>query len=89
MNKGKRQIIQLLNRNVVASVTMMRIVQIACFVASILVVVLGIWKLTTSDLSGAQIVFGLLSSSLGPLLFLGIGVFLPMVVTSTEDNQAE
>lgn len=89
MNKGKRQIIQLLNRNVVANVTMMRVVQIACYIASVLVLVLSIWKLTTSDLSGTQIVLGMLFSSLGPLLFLGVGLVLPSVVTACEDTQTE
>lgn len=89
MNKGKRQIIQLLNRNIVANVTMMKVVQIACYLASVLMLVLSIWNLTRSDLSGTQIVLGMVLSSLGPLFFIGIGLVLPVVVTAREDTQAE
>ena len=88
MKKGKRQIIQLLNRNVVASVTMMRVLQIACYIASVLVLVVSVWILIRSELTAAQIVVGLLVSSLGPLIFVGIGLLLP-VVTETEDAQVE
>ena len=88
MNKGKRQIIQVLNRNVVANVTMMKVVQIACYIASVVVLALSIWNLTRSDLSGTQIILGMLLSSLGPLFSIGIGLLLP-VVTSSEDTQAE
>ena len=88
MNKGKRQIIQLLNRNVVANVTMMRVVQIVCYIASVVVLALSIWNLTRSDLTGTQIILGMLVSSLGPLVFLGIGLLLP-VVTSSKDTQIE
>ena len=79
MNKGKRQIIQLLNRNVVAKVTMMRVIIIACYLSSVLVLAWSFWKLTHSDLTGTQIVFGLLMSSLGPLVFLGLAVLLPLL----------
>ena len=88
MNKGKRQIIQLLNRNVVANVTMMRVVQVVCYIASVVVFALSIWNLTRSDLTGTQIILGMLVSSLGPLVFLGIGLLLPMV-TSSKDTQIE
>ena len=80
MNKGKRQIIQLLNRNVVASVTMMRVVQIACYISSVVVLAWSIWNLTHSELTGTEIVFGLLTASLGPLVFLGVGVLLPLLI---------
>lgn len=88
MNKGKRQIIQLLNRNIVANVTMVKVVQIACYVASVLTLVLSIWFMSRSDLSGRQIILGMLLSSLGPLFFIGIGLVLP-AVTASEDTQAE
>lgn len=88
MNKGKRQIIQILNRNVVANVTMLRVLQIACFVASVFVLVLGVWTLIRSDLTAAQIVLGLLVSSFGPLVFLAIGLLLP-VVSRMGDAQVE
>ena len=88
MNNGKRQIIQLLNRNVFANVTMMRVVQIACYVASVVVLALSIWNLTHSELTAAQIVFGLLLASCGPLVFLGMGLALP-AVAATEDAEAE
>lgn len=88
MNNGKRQIIQLLNRNVVANVTMMRVVQIACYLASVIVLAVGIWNLTHSELTVARIFFGLLLASCGPLVFLGLGLVLP-VVTATENSQSE
>ena len=88
MNNGKRQIIQLLNRNVVANVTMMRVVQIACYVASVVVLAFSIWSLTHSELTGAQVVFGLLLASCGPLVFLGMGLVLP-AVTAAQDSQEE
>ena len=81
MNKGKRQIIQLLNRNLIANVTMMKAVQISCYLASVLVLAWSIWNLTHSDLTGTQIVFGLLASTLGPLVFLGFGVLLPLLIS--------
>ncbi|MEO6750749.1 MAG: hypothetical protein ABIP85_03135 [Chthoniobacteraceae bacterium] len=88
MKKGKRQIIQLLNRNVVASVTMMRVLQIACYAASLLVLVVSVWILIRSELTAAQVVFGLLATSLGPLFFVGIGLLLPMV-TKAEQVEVE
>ena len=88
MKKGKRQIIQLLNRNIVANVTMVKVVQIACYVASVLTLALSIWHLSRSDLSGRQIILGMLLSSLGPLFFIGVGLALP-VVTASEDTKAE
>ena len=81
MNKGKRQIIRLLNRNVIANVTMMKMVQVSCYLSSVLVLGWSIWNLTHSDLTGTQIVFGLLTSTLGPLVFLGIGVLLPLLIS--------
>lgn len=78
MNKGKRQIIQLLNRNLIANVTMMKAVQISCYLASVLVLAWSIWNLTHSELTVTQITCGLLTSSLGPVVFLGIGVLLPL-----------
>ena len=89
MNKGKRQIIQLLNRNVVANLTMMRVVQIVCYIASVVVLALSIWNLTRSDLTGTQIIFGMLLSSLGPLFFISIALVLPVVVTAPEYTRAE
>ena len=79
MNKGKRQIIQLLNRNVVAKVTMMKVIQIACYIASVILLAWSFWNLTHSDLTAMQIVRGLLVSVLGPLVFLGIAVLLPLL----------
>ncbi len=86
MNKGKRQIIQLLNRNVIAKVTMMRVIQVSCYLASIAVLAFSIWHLAFSELTKAQIVLGFLCSSLGPLIFISIGLLLP-IVTATDDPQ--
>ena len=88
MNNGKRQIIELLNRNVVANVTMMRVVQIACYIASVVVLAVSIWNLTHSELTAGRIIFGLLLASCGPLVFLGMGLVLPVVI-ATEDSREE
>ncbi len=88
MNNGKRQIIQLLNRRVIAQVTWMQCVQAGCFIASVLALVLGIWALVRLDLSVLQIVLGVLISSLVPLVFAGIGILLP-TLAAAEDSQPE
>jgi hypothetical protein len=86
MNKGKNQIIQLLNRNIIANVTMMRAVQIACYLSSVLVLVGSIWNLMRSELNGAEMVFGLLLCILGPLVFLGIAVLLPLLMARESEE---
>jgi hypothetical protein len=86
MNKGKRQIIQLLNRNVVANVTITRVIQVTCYLASIAVLAFSIWHLAFSELTKLQIALGFLCSSLGPLFFISIGLLLP-IVAATDDPQ--
>ena len=88
MNNGKRQIIRLLNRNVVAKVTLMRCVQFACCVAGAAVFALALRGLLRSELTGAQIVLWLLMCSAGPLVFIGAALVLPMVAEK-EDTRVE
>jgi len=57
MKIEKQQIIQLLNRNIVANVTLMRFVQIACFVSSVGVLAFSAWNLTRLDLTAVQVIF--------------------------------
>ena len=83
-----RQIIQLLNRNIIANVTWMRFVQIACFVASVVVLALSAWNLSRLELTVAQIIFGILLSSLTSLVFIGIGLLLPSVAVR-EGEESE
>jgi hypothetical protein len=88
MKIGTRQIIKLLNQNLVANVTVMKAVQIACFLASVAVLSLGIWSLTRSELTVVQTIFGIFLSSLTSLLFIGIGLLLPSVA-EMEEEQSE
>jgi hypothetical protein len=88
MKTGKRQIIQLLNRNIVANVTVMRFVQITCFVASVLVLAVSVWNLTRVELTAVQTVFGILLSSLTSLVFIGFGLLLPSLAV-VEGEQSE
>jgi len=88
MKIGKRQIIQLLNRNIVANVTLMRFAQIACFFASVAVLAVSAWNLTRLDLTAAQTIAGILLSSLASLVFIGIGLLLPSAA-AVDGEQSE
>lgn len=56
----------------------MRLGQVACFVASGIVLAVSFWKLTRLDLTVAQLYCGVLLSLTTPLLFIVIGLLLPM-----------
>ena len=88
MRIAKRQIVQLLNRIVVANVTLMRFAQVACFVTSVIVLTLGIWNLIHCELTAVQTVLGILLSSLTSLVFIGIGLLLPNAI-ATDGEESE
>lgn len=88
MNKGKRQIIQFFNRDILAGVTLLRFVQWACYVSSVAVFMFGLLHLMHSNLTPGDIVVGFLSSSVAPLLFIGAGLALPRI-TALVGGQVE
>jgi len=76
----KHQITQILNRHIVADDTVARFVQILCFVVSIFVLTLSLWKLSRLDLTESQIFFGVLLSVITPMLFILLGVLMPIAI---------
>jgi hypothetical protein len=52
--------------------------QAVCFITSVLVLVLSMWKLTRLDLSESQLFFGVLLSGCVPLLCVVVGLLLPI-----------
>jgi hypothetical protein len=76
----KHPIVQLLKRNIVADEILMRVVQLACFVAGVAVLALSIWKLTRLDLTEAQLFAGVLLALVTPLLLIVIGLLLPISI---------
>jgi uncharacterized membrane protein len=78
----KLHIAQILNRNIVADDTLMRLGQFLCFVAGVFVLSLSLWKLSRLDLSEAQVFFGVLLSLITPLLLVLMGLLLPIARTA-------
>ena len=58
--------------------------QAVCFVAGLVVLALSMWKLTRLELSEAQFFFGLLLSLCVPLLFVIVGLVLPMATIARK-----
>ncbi len=56
----------------------MKLVQGACFVTSLLVLAASFWKLMRLDLTEIQLYCGVLLSLTTPLLFVVIGLLIPM-----------
>jgi uncharacterized membrane protein YiaA len=61
-----------------------RAVQLACFVAGVLVLTLSLWKLTRLDLNAAQLFFGVLLSPCVPLLLIIMGLLLPVAAADKK-----
>ena len=80
----KHQIAQILNRSIVADETVIRLGQIACFVAGIAVLALSLWKLSRLELTESGLFFGVLLSLVAPLLLIILGVLLPMTRTAAK-----
>lgn len=76
----KHQIIPILNLHLVADNTVAKFVQILCFAVSILVLTLSLWKLARLDLTEAQLFFGVLLSAIMPMLFIVLGILIPLAV---------
>jgi hypothetical protein len=88
MNNEKRRIRKLLNKPVVANVTLMQCVQCVCYMAGTAVFARAVWSLARTELTIAQTVVWFLVCSMGPLIFIGIALLLPMLAAA-EDAQAE
>lgn len=79
MRIDKRQILKVLNRDIVRDVSLATVLQIACFVMSVAVLTLGFWNLILFEPTAIQAVLGIVLSSLTSLVFIGIGLVLPNV----------
>ena len=77
MKKAKRHLISLLNKNVVANVQFVTVVQGGFFAMSAVVLAFCLWNLTRCELTAVQTVIGTVLSSLASLAFIGIGLVLP------------
>ena len=76
----KHQIVQILNLHLVADNTVAKFVQILCFAVSIFVLTLSLWKLACLDLTEAQLFFGVLLSSIMPILLIVLGILMPLAI---------
>jgi hypothetical protein len=74
----KHHIREWLNHQITDDAFDMRLAQRACFVVSALVLGISFRKLTRLDLTESQLFFGVLLSSATPLLFIVIGLLLPI-----------
>ena len=71
-------IVQLLVRKVSTDAFDVQCGQTICFVGGVLILVLGSWKLNSFDLTAAQLLCGLLLTSVVSLLSVSLGVLLPI-----------
>jgi hypothetical protein len=74
----RQKFLESLNYKVTNDAFDMRFAQVACFIAGQLVLALSLWKLTRLELTEAQLFFGILLSFAMPLLFIVIGLLLPL-----------
>jgi cytochrome bd-type quinol oxidase subunit 2 len=74
----KCHIAEWLNRKITNEDSDIRVAQSVCFVAAVLVLALSQWKLARLDLTESQLFFGVLLSLAAPLLFVVIGLLLPI-----------
>jgi len=86
MKKAKRQIILLLNKNIVANVPLVTIAQSGCFALSAVVLTFFLWNLTRFELTAVQTVVGIALSSLTSLVLIGIGFVLPKVAAMESER---
>jgi hypothetical protein len=80
----KHQITQILNCKIVADDTVVKLVRMLCFVVSIFVLFLSLWKLSRLDLTESQMFFGVLLSPITPLLFIVLGLLLPNAIVPKD-----
>ncbi len=77
----KHSFTQVLNLRIVADDTVANLVRIMCFVASVFVMTLSLWKLTRMEgLTEAQLFLGVLLAPITPMLLIIIGLVLPMAI---------
>ena len=81
----KRKLAELLSRNVIADITLMRCVQGCCFMIAALVFGFGIWGLAHWKLSAVQIFIGFGWTTILPLLLTGSGLLLPLFVGQEDE----
>ena len=77
---------QFLGHKITSDTFDMKLAQVACFVVGLLVLVLSFWKLTRLDLSEAQLFFGVLLSLCAPLLFIIVGLLLPVATAHRKST---
>jgi len=78
----RQHIGQLLSHRITSDAWDGRLGQIVCFTAAVLVLALSLWKLTRLGLTEAGLFLGLLLSLIVPLLFIIIGLLLPVSAAS-------
>lgn len=64
-----------------------KLAQVACFVVGALVLMLSFWKLLRLELSEAQLFFGVLLSLCAPLLFVVVGLLLPVTIGANKSRE--
>jgi hypothetical protein len=60
--------------------------QAVCFITSVLVFVLSMWKLTRLELDESQLFFGVLLSGCVPLLCVVVGLLLPVAMAERKSK---
>ena len=82
----KNTIMRLQNYRITSDRFDIRLGQSACFLAGVLVLVLSFWKLTRLELNEAQLFFGVLLSLCVPLLFIAVGLLLPITISHEKSS---
>ena len=73
----KQQIAHLMTRRITSDSFDLNFVRAACFAGAAFVLALSFWKLTRLELTEAQLFFGILLSTITPLLFIVLGLLFP------------
>ncbi len=81
----KRKFADLMRRNVVAEVTVMKCVQACCFLTAMLVFAYGLWNLAHLDLTAAQILLGIAWTTFLPMLLAGSALLLPLAARREDE----
>lgn len=80
-------VLRMMNRPLTSNDTDVKWGQIACWLASITVLVLGMFKLTELPLSEVELFFGVLLVGTVAMLGVLIGLVLPLAVPCDTDGQ--
>jgi hypothetical protein len=81
----KRKLADLLNRNVIAEVTVMKAAQVCLFIAAIVVFAFGCWELPRLGLTAPQLLVGVVWTTVSPLVIVCIGLLLPMLARREDE----